>query len=152
MTTGQVWPRGPIRFAARNVHTGRLVATTVGIAATRLARAVGLLGRAGLTQGEALWIVPSRGVHTCGMRFPIDLVALDANGVVVDVVTALRPWRVRMPRPAVVGVLEVGVGAVQASGTLLGHQIAFEVTRVEADLEVGPYSAPDETYVPDSAA
>ena len=37
--------------------------------------------------GEALWIVPSRGVHTWGMRFAIDVVALDERGVVIDQVS-----------------------------------------------------------------
>ena len=38
-------------------------------------------GRPAVTAGSrarrGLWIVPSRGVHTCGMRFAIDVVALD---------------------------------------------------------------------------
>ncbi len=147
---GQVWPRGPIRFAARNVHTGRWIATEVGIASTRLGRAVGLLGRAGLGRGEGLWIVPSHGVHTCGMRFPIDVVALDANGVVVDIATDLGPWCIRLPRRDVVGILEVAAGAAQASGTLVGHQVAFEVRRSCCDArDSGPA---DESAAPAARA
>ena len=44
---------------ARNVSTGSLVADRVGVASTRAERAVGLLSRAGLEPGEALWIIPS---------------------------------------------------------------------------------------------
>jgi hypothetical protein len=36
----------------------------------------GLLGRRGLNAGEGLWIKPSFGVHTVGMRFPIDAIGL----------------------------------------------------------------------------
>ena len=83
---------------ATNTNTGVVVADNVAVASTRAARAVGLLGRSGLDAGEALWIVPSRGVHTWGMRFAIDVVALDERGVVVDRVSRLKPWRIRLPQ------------------------------------------------------
>lgn len=111
---------------ARNAHTGVLMAANLEIAATRRARRRGLMGRDALAPGCGLWIVPSRGVHTCGMRFAIDVVALDARGVVVDLVTDLRPWRVRLPRPGTLGVLELPAGTVMASRTRLGHRISFE--------------------------
>ena len=113
---------------ARNVDTGTVIADRVGVAATRAARAVGLLQRDGLDPGEALWIVPSRGVHTCWMRFAIDLLALDARGVVIDRVVCLKPWRVRLPRRGTAGVLELPVGAVELSGTAVGHRIEFETS------------------------
>ncbi len=86
------------RLVARNASLGTVIADHVGVAATRAARAVGLLSRTGLEPGEALWIVPSRGVHTWGMRFTIDVLALDDAGTVIDCVSNLRPWRVRLPR------------------------------------------------------
>ena len=61
---------------AKNLDTGAVVADNVAVADTRATRgriAVAL----GLNPGEALWIVPSRGVHTCWMRFTIDVLALD---------------------------------------------------------------------------
>ena len=116
------------RLIARNTSTGRVVADRVGVAATRADRAVGLLSRSGLNPGEALWIVPSRGVHTWGMRFPIDIVALDGTGVVIDCVSSLKPWRIRLPRRGTAGVLELEAGRLAASGTTLGHRILFEAT------------------------
>jgi uncharacterized membrane protein (UPF0127 family) len=110
---------------ARNLNTGAVVADRVAVAATRKARAVGLLSRRGLDRGEALWIVPSRGVHTWGMRFAIDIVALDAQGVVIDRVPALKPWRIRLPRRGTAGVLELPEGTLSLSGTHLGHRIEF---------------------------
>jgi uncharacterized membrane protein (UPF0127 family) len=111
---------------ARNVDTGAIVADKVAVAATHAERAVGLLTRTGLDPGEALWIVPSRGVHTWGMRFAIDIVALDDRGVVIDQVSALKPWRVRLPRRGTAGVLELPSGTLAASGTAIGHRIEFE--------------------------
>jgi uncharacterized membrane protein (UPF0127 family) len=108
---------------ARNLDTGAIVATNVAVADTRATRAVGLLARDGLNPGEALWIVPSRGVHTCWMRFTIDVVALDDEGVVVDRVVRLKPWRIRLPRRGTAGVLELAAGALDRTGTSLGDQI-----------------------------
>jgi uncharacterized membrane protein (UPF0127 family) len=111
---------------ARNVDTGAIVADKVAVATSHADRAVGLLSRSGLEPGEALWIVPSRGVHTWGMRFAIDIVALDACGFVVDQVSALKPWRIRLPRRGTAGVLELPCGTLSASGTSIGHRIQFE--------------------------
>ena len=117
---------------ATNVDTGSVVADSVAVADTRATRAVGLLNRSGLEPGEGLWIVPSRGVHTWWMRFPIDIVALDERGVVIDRVTNLRPWRIRLPRRGTAGVLELPVGTLSRSGTDLGHRIAFETRLLDA--------------------
>jgi uncharacterized membrane protein (UPF0127 family) len=111
---------------ARNLDTGSVIADKVAVADTRATRAVGLLKRSGLDPGEGLWIVPSRGVHTFWMRFAIDIVALDDRGVVIDQVSELRPWRIRLPRRGTAGVLELPTGTLAASGTALGHRIEFE--------------------------
>ena len=93
---------------ATNTNTGVVVADNVAVAdhARRPARSDCSAAR-GLDAGEALWIVPSRGVHTWWMRFAIDVVALDERGVVVDRVSRLKPWRIRLPRRGTAGVLEL---------------------------------------------
>lgn len=111
---------------ATNLDTGVVVADKVAVADTRATRAVGLLSRSGLDPGEALWIVPSRGVHTCGMKFAIDVAALDDRGVVIDVVRSMQPWRIRLPRRGTAGVLELPAGALEATGTKVGHRIQLD--------------------------
>jgi uncharacterized membrane protein (UPF0127 family) len=113
-------------LVARNLDTGAVVASRVEVAATREARRTGLLARTGLAPGEALWIVPCRGVHTIGMKFTIDIVALDGDGRVIDRVSRLRPCRIRFPRRGTAGVLELPEGALELSGTELGHRIEFQ--------------------------
>ena len=120
------------RLVARNASVNTLLADRVDVAATHAERAVGLLSRTRLEPGEALWIVPSRGVHTWGMRFAIDVVALDEAGTVVDCVSNLRPWRVRLPRRGTAGVLELPAGTLEASRTSLGHRVVLEMTSQEA--------------------
>jgi uncharacterized membrane protein (UPF0127 family) len=119
------------RLVARNVSLNTVIAERVAVAATRAARAVGLLSRSGLAPGEALWIVPSRGVHTWGMRFAIDVLALDDEGHVIDCVSNLRPWRIRLPRRGTAGVLELPAGTLAASNTHIGHTIVLELSGQE---------------------
>ncbi len=60
---------------------------------TFLGRFVGLMGARALKNGQGLLISRCASVHTCLMRFTIDLVYLDRTGVVVDCVPGLKPWR-----------------------------------------------------------
>ena len=113
-------------LVARNLDTGAIVATDVAVADTREARRTGLLKHSGLGPGEGLWIVPCRGVHTVGMKFTIDILALDGDGRVIDRVSGLRPWRIRLPRRGTAGVLELAEGSLESSGTQLGHRIEFQ--------------------------
>jgi uncharacterized membrane protein (UPF0127 family) len=114
------------RLIARDLDTGVVIANRVSVADSRLTRAVGLLRWDRLHAGEGLLITPCHGVHTCGMRFTIDMVALDAAGTVVDVVPALKPWRIRFPRPGGLSVLELPEGTLHASRIEVGHRIALQ--------------------------
>ncbi|MBK9180523.1 MAG: DUF192 domain-containing protein [Acidimicrobiales bacterium] len=78
------------------------------IADTRRARRRGLLGRDRI-QG-ALLLRPARAVHTIGMRFPIDVAFVTADGLVLDVVT-MRRYRLGRPRLRARAVVEAEAGA-----------------------------------------
>jgi uncharacterized membrane protein (UPF0127 family) len=114
------------RLVARDLETGEIVANRVTLASRRLERAVGLLGRSHLDAGEGLWITPCHGVHTCFMRFSIDVIAMDADGVIVDAVSTLKPWRMRLPKPGAVSVLELPAGTLMNVHTKVGHRIHIE--------------------------
>jgi uncharacterized protein len=64
------------------------------------ARLLGLAGLREIPAGVGLLLPRTRSVHTLGMRFALDLVWLDADGCVVRVDRAVRPWRVRGCRSA----------------------------------------------------
>ena len=53
----------------------------------------GLLGRSELPAAHGLLVKPAPAVHTFFMRFPIDVVFLDRDFVVVGVEPDLRPWK-----------------------------------------------------------
>jgi uncharacterized protein len=117
----------PTRLVARNLDTGELVANRVTVATKKVERAIGLLNHSTLAPGEGLLITPCRGVHTCGMRFTIDIVALDEAGIVVDAVKELAPWRIRLPRRGAVSVLELPAGSLARTSTERGHRIELQL-------------------------
>jgi uncharacterized membrane protein (UPF0127 family) len=74
-------------------ENGAVVCSRCVLADRPLSRLRGLLGRAGLADGEGLLLRPTGAIHTWFMRFPIDAVFLDRDLVVVGVVDDLKPWR-----------------------------------------------------------
>lgn len=71
----------------------------------------GLLGRAPLTDGEALVLTPGRQVHTFGMKRPIDVVFCSREWVVLHVVRSMRPRRVSRLFWSATFVVELPAGA-----------------------------------------
>jgi uncharacterized protein len=91
------------------------------VAETPLTRLRGLLGRSGLRPDEGLLIRPTSAIHTCFMRFPIDVVFLDRDLVVVGIRTHLGPWRVAARRGAK-AVLELAAGESGRRGIQPGER------------------------------
>ncbi len=92
-----------------------------------LKRMVGLLNRSALDPGEGLLLDKCYGIHTIGMRFPIDVVFLDRELCVMRAVKTLPPLRTCMVRHAVY-VLELPAGAIERSQTAEGDQIQIRTT------------------------
>jgi uncharacterized protein len=101
------------------------LATRMGVARTHWSRLRGLMGTAteNFCAGQGLWIVPSHGVHTFAMRFPIDVIYLDPGNVVVHLEQNLKPWRVAPVRRRAASVLELPGATLSSTGTTLGDQI-----------------------------
>lgn len=84
----------------------------------------GLMGRPRLPKGEGLLIIPCNAIHTFFMRFPIDVLFLDANRCVVHLIPALKPYRLRLPVRAARCVVELPAGAIARSRTEVGDRLA----------------------------
>src|SRR5437870_10836515 len=101
------------------------LATDLQVDVTDWSRLRGLMGTdaARFPAGKGLWIVPCRGVHTLGMRFPIDVVYLNGDRVIVHIEENLRPWRMAAVRLNAATVLELPSSIVRKTGTSLGDEI-----------------------------
>ena len=109
----------------RNQTRNTVLADRADVADTSAKRRTGLLKHARLEPGEALWLVPCESVHTCFMKFPIDLVYLDKRRKVRKASSAVPPWRLSACFQAH-SVLELPAGTVKQSGTEAGDELAFE--------------------------
>ncbi|MEU3876228.1 MULTISPECIES: DUF192 domain-containing protein [Streptomyces] len=92
----------------------------VEVAASARSRTRGLLGRDGVEGG--LLLVPASGVHTLGMRFPIDVAYLRRDFTVLAVRT-MPPGRIGLPRLRARMVLEAAAGAMSAWGLRPGDRL-----------------------------
>jgi len=86
------------------------------------ARKQGLLGRESLPAGHAIVIAPSQGVHTIGMRFPIDVVAVNRQGAVVKVRERVPAWRMVIALSAFAFV-ELPAGTCARAGLAVGDRL-----------------------------
>jgi uncharacterized protein len=118
-----------IRFAdrayeLRNVRTGRLIAQTVVPAFESDARRKGLLGRDSFESGSAMVIAPSNAIHTFWMRFPIDVLFVRRNGMVVKVRRNIPPWRAAAALWAY-AVIELPGGTLAADDASVGDVLTM---------------------------
>ena len=94
-------------------------------AATRFgSRLRGLMFTDAMPRGRGLLISHCASVHTCFMRYAIDVVYLDAQGRVTRLVEGLRPWRLSLGGRRAVHTLELGAGSIRRLGIRLGDRIA----------------------------
>jgi uncharacterized protein len=107
----------------RNVTRATVIGTRIAVAETCLTRLIGLLGRRRLETDAGLWIRPSSGVHTFGMRFPIDVIALDRELYVCAVWPKLRPWRISGVSWRIHSVIELPIGSIQRGNIQRGDQL-----------------------------
>jgi uncharacterized protein len=108
-----------LRILTRDTNTP--IAHMIGCANTSLTRLFGLLGRSKLNAGEGIWIDPSSGVHTFGMRFAIDVVGLDRDMRVVKLWPHLKPNRMTSISTKVRSVLELAAGEIEARSLQIGQ-------------------------------
>lgn len=115
------------RVCVLNRTRERFVATNVAVADSYFRRLVGLLGktRRWARAGQGLWIVPSHGVHTIGMLFPIDLIFLDREKNVVRLEEHVKPFRISIGSLRTHSVLELPAHTVFRTGTCVGDQLEF---------------------------
>jgi len=117
-----------------NCTRRQYLATRLAIADGHWSRLRGLMGRApdSFSTGDGLWILPCKGVHTLGMRFPIDVVYLSGDKVVVHLEHGLPPWRFAPVRLKASSVLELPENTLRTTGTTIGDELEI-ATRTSGD-------------------
>jgi uncharacterized membrane protein (UPF0127 family) len=77
-------------------------------------RLIGLMFKKEMNGFNGLWIKPCNSIHTCFMKYDIDVLFLDKNNKVVKVFRSLRPWRMTRIYFTVSSVLEFKGGSLSS--------------------------------------
>jgi hypothetical protein len=112
-------------FVVVNASNGAHLAEQAVLAKSFLARARGLLGRAGLAAGEGLILRPCNSVHMFFMHFSIDVAFLDRKGKVVGLAWNLPPGTVSKIYPKAAQAVELPAGTLGRTGTATGDVLEF---------------------------
>jgi uncharacterized membrane protein (UPF0127 family) len=101
-----------------------VIAEEVAVARGVWSRFWGLMGRGRLPEGHGLLLAPCGSVHTFFMRFPIDVIFLDRESVVVKIVHSMKPWRTALGGGGK-DALELNAGEASRLEIRPGDRIAF---------------------------
>ncbi|MGJ5753658.1 hypothetical protein FB563_1795 [Streptomyces puniciscabiei] len=122
---GRRWRDGSGRLIVPGDGGGKdPVTLPLEIAASYRARTRGLLGRDSVA--GAMLLSPASGVHTFGMRIPIDVAYLDRRLTVLAVRT-MKPGCLGRPRLRARHVLEAEAGVMAAWGLQAGVRVTVEL-------------------------
>lgn len=65
------------------------------VADNMLTRIIGLMFRSAPPQNaEGLLLDPCNSIHTCFMRYPLDVAFLNSQNKVIKIIRNLKPWRI----------------------------------------------------------
>jgi uncharacterized membrane protein (UPF0127 family) len=98
----------------------------VEVAETARTRMVGLLGRDALPAGQGLMLRPCAMIHTCFMRFAIDVLFTDRRGRILRGFHALRPFRLAWGGLRARQALELPAGTLRRARVTPGATLRLE--------------------------
>jgi uncharacterized membrane protein (UPF0127 family) len=110
-------------MALRDITRATSVGTRITIADTFLTRLIGLVGSTRLDSGCGLLIRPSSGIHTFGMLFSIDAVALSRDLRVLKLWHRLPPFRMTSIHLRTHSMLELPAGQISNCQMQVGDQL-----------------------------
>jgi len=113
------------KYCVYNQTRESFLSLGVTAADTTIARLKGLIGKLTLGLDEGLWLVPSRGIHTVGVLFPLDLVYLDESYKVIHAVESFPTFRISPLITQAASVLELPTHTIYSSQTQIGDQLVI---------------------------
>src|SRR6266568_5113071 len=109
-----------------NQTRGTVIAERCRVAQGAIQTILGLHIVPRLQPSEGLLLPGATTIDTTFMRYPIDLVFMDQSRRVTRTVSRLKPWRFAMWNPGARDCLELPAGALDATATAIGDQLAIE--------------------------
>lgn len=118
-------PKSTLRVS-RDQDGVRETGLEITIASTFLSRLVGLLAHRSLDNRSGMLIAPCGGIHTIGMRFPIDVIFLSRRWQVLGYSDGVKPNRLRFSPKGTYAVLEIADGNRNRTGINLDDCLIFD--------------------------
>ncbi len=81
------------RWKVMHKKSSTLIAASAKIADNPWDRLIGLMFSEKMNGFDGLIFIPGKSIHTCFMRYDIDVVFLNKENKVVSVVEKMKPWR-----------------------------------------------------------
>ncbi len=108
---------------AFNQYRGRRLIENGLVAERPWARLRGLIGCPALQPGEGLLLPGTKGIHTIGMRYAIDIAFLNQQGCVIYVIYSMPPFRISRVVSDSAMALELPADILRETGTDIGDLI-----------------------------
>ncbi len=116
---------GQAKYCVYNQTRECFLSLGVTAANTSWKRLIGLIGRLRLASDEGVWVIPSQGVHTLGLLFPVDLIYLDDDLNVIHIVEHFPTFRVAPVKTRASSVLELPAHTIYSSQTQSGDKFVI---------------------------
>ncbi len=100
-----------------------ILADKVSIADNFFKRLIGLIGTHSPEKNSALLIKPCSSIHTCFMKFSIDVIFIDDNGRVLKILHSIKPYHFCFPVRGSSAALELPAGTCRNTDTVEGDKI-----------------------------
>lgn len=99
------------------------VATSIEVADGFYSRLMGLMFKPKLGENRGLWFHRCNSIHTCFMRFAIDVIYVDKNLKVKRTYENLKPWRMTRFVSGADSVFELAAGTLKKHEVKIGDQL-----------------------------
>lgn len=108
-----------------NQTRGEVLATDITLAKGLILQLKGAIGKKEFKEGEAIVFPLCNSIHTLFLKFPVDAVFLDSNGIVVGAVRNLKPWKSSSIYLAARIAIELPSGTLDETKTRIGDKIVI---------------------------
>ncbi|MBE8163172.1 MAG: DUF192 domain-containing protein [Bdellovibrionaceae bacterium] len=107
-----------------NQKNSKVLSTKVHMARSFKSRLKGLMFSNPLAHGHCLWISQCKSVHSCFMKFTLDILFVDKKLRVIKIIKALKPWRITFFYIKADSVMEFNAG--ELNNIKVGDQLLLQ--------------------------
>jgi uncharacterized protein len=106
-----------------DLERGAVIVPNLQVVTTLWKRSIGLIGKKSLEATYGMWIAPCGSIHTCLMKFAIDVAFVNEKGEVAHIIRDLKPWRIGAAPAKTNAALELPAGAADRIGLKIGSRL-----------------------------